>query len=365
MQTPISWYPLTVFRGFHPNFLASNYICHKSQRYGYSYRNVNMATSVAELALSGQVDPVAWETATSTYDAADWQRDMTAKILNFIQKNASWLGLSSPPAEEVKVLDYACGPGVVSLALLPYSTTILGIDINPNQTTEYNRRANTLTNLPTTLIRALPGDLLTPTPPASFSTPEFFNFTYAISSLAFHHIDSPSLGVLRLAERVKSGGKVVLIEFVGREDDGGRVISLDPEVEEDEERRKAEEERRERNVEYRSISHDNRRLARMMRGEFGGQGGKEVGEEVGEDEGEGEDHHHHQEGESRETEGHGHGHKHRHGHGHGPHGFKIEDLEKLFRDTGLVDVKSQVMEDKVEIMGFNDWEIFMIQGTKV
>ncbi|KAK6524782.1 hypothetical protein TWF281_011681 [Arthrobotrys megalospora] len=144
--------------------------------------------------LSQQGNDEFWKTATSSYDSLDWQKKLTSQIRAFIQRQADWLALSSPPATDIKLLDYACGPGVVSLA----------------QTS------------PPSLIRAEEADLFLPDPkdtPAKFNEEEDYkNFDYAFCSAALHHVDSPSLGVQRLADRVKSnGGRVVIIEFLARD----------------------------------------------------------------------------------------------------------------------------------------------------
>ncbi|KAF3928394.1 hypothetical protein AA313_de0202335 [Arthrobotrys entomopaga] len=294
--------------------------------------------------LLAQGNEEAWLTATSSYDSLDWQKKLTSQVRSFIRENASWLSLSSPPTSEVKVLDYACGPGVVSLAILPYTTHLTGIDVNPQQVEEYNRRV-ALASLPETHIKAETADLfIDPSAiPSKFSEEGYNNFDYAFCSAALHHVDDPALGVKRLAERVKAnGGRVVIIEFMLREGD--------------EEGGHGSEERKKENAEYRVRSHDNRHLVE------GAAGGSSQHHH----------HHHHQHG-----EGHGHHHHHHHTgegdgesgeakreHGHGPHGFKVEVMEGYFKDAGLVNVQSLVMPEKVTLMGFGDFEIFMMQGRR-
>lgn len=49
--------------------------------------------------------------------------------------------------------------------------------------------------------------------PASFSGPEFYNFDIAAVGLGFHHFDDPVLAAKRLAERLKPGGVLLIIDF--------------------------------------------------------------------------------------------------------------------------------------------------------
>ncbi|KAK6524781.1 hypothetical protein TWF281_011680 [Arthrobotrys megalospora] len=117
----------------------------------------------------------------------------------------------------------------------------------------------------------------------------------------------------------------------------------------------SEEERLRMNAEYRSHSHDNTHLKDFQKDFL--EAGKQHGV------------YHEQHAHS-----HGHGHQHGHDHGssgegekkhrHGPHGFTIEQMEGWFKDAGLGEVKSVIMEEKIEIMGFGDFEGFMTVGVK-
>ncbi|KAK6346192.1 hypothetical protein TWF730_010523 [Orbilia blumenaviensis] len=303
--------------------------------------------------LSEQGNHEFWKTATSSYDSLDWQKKLTGQIRAFIQRQDTWLALSSPPATEVKLLDYACGPGVVSLSLLPYTTKIVALDVNPHQVAEYNRRSLG-SSYPPSLIRAEEGDLFLADPkdtPEKFSGGEYNNFDYAICSAALHHVDNPALGVQRLAERLKDGGRVVIIEFLARDlnalGEGSMVSPAEAGT---------EEERLKMNEEYRSRSHDNTHMKDFQKDFL------EAGKQHGIYHGQGHSHNHKQ---------HHHEHDHSHGseeggkkHRHGPHGFTLAQMEGWFKDAGLSEVKSVILDEKIEIMGFGDFEGFMTVGVK-
>jgi SAM-dependent methyltransferase len=56
-------------------------------------------------------------------------------------------------------------------------------------------------------------DLATPNPP-SISGPEFYDFDIAAVGLGFHHFDDPALAAKRLAERLKKGGVLMIVDFM-------------------------------------------------------------------------------------------------------------------------------------------------------
>lgn len=166
-----------------------------------------------------------------------------------IQSRLEWIGVdwvkeqqsenteNHHPAKKVRVLDYACGPGMVSRvgtlhapselpietltkaqALAPYATEFRGIDVSENMVNEYNARASSRGFSPTQML-ATRGDLLArekPTP--SVSGPDFYDFDLAVVDLGFHHFEDPALAAKRLVERLKPGkGVLLIIDFVPHE----------------------------------------------------------------------------------------------------------------------------------------------------
>lgn len=85
-----------------------------------------------------------------------------------------------------------------------------GIDSHPKQVERFNEQAK---SLPGDRMWAVEGDLLTPS--AELEKPEWFGFDIAVMSMALHHVPKPEEMLVQLRKRLKSGGTLVLVEFVG------------------------------------------------------------------------------------------------------------------------------------------------------
>ena len=77
---------------------------------------------------------------------------------------------------------------------------------------EYNNRAQD-EGIPVSKMVAYHGNLMKPSgEPSEFDDPQFFDFDMAAVGLGFHHIPDPPLASIRLARRLKSGGKLMIID---------------------------------------------------------------------------------------------------------------------------------------------------------
>ncbi|WYZ45519.1 hypothetical protein EsH8_VIII_000835 [Colletotrichum jinshuiense] len=127
-----------------------------------------------------------------------------------------------PPAtnsKPVKLLDYACGTGLISRALAQFTTHCVGIDISENMVAAYNARAENQ-GLSAEEMHAYQGDLTDPSDPdpAAFSdAARFRGFDVAGVGLGFHHFEDPELSAKRLVERLKPGGVFIILDFLPHE----------------------------------------------------------------------------------------------------------------------------------------------------
>ncbi|KAK5154051.1 hypothetical protein LTR04_006095 [Oleoguttula sp. CCFEE 6159] len=165
----------------------------------------------------------AFDDIAAEYDTQPWQRKMAMTLTHGVQERLDWFGVKwkdegeaegEEGKREVKLLDYACGSGMVSRALMPVVTTIRGIDISSNMVDAYNARARA-SNLSQLQMSAVVGDLFATPPSPSLSGPEYTDFDVAAVGLGFHHFEDPALAIKRLAERLKVGtGVLVILDFL-------------------------------------------------------------------------------------------------------------------------------------------------------
>ncbi|KAI0548452.1 S-adenosyl-L-methionine-dependent methyltransferase [Xylaria curta] len=117
------------------------------------------------------------------------------------------------PRREVRLLDYACGTGMMSRTFAPYTTQCIGMDISEKMVDAYNTRAENQGLSPEEM-HALFGDLISDTPSDALSSPELFNFDIAVVGGGFHHFGDPALAAKRLVERLKPGGVLLIWDFL-------------------------------------------------------------------------------------------------------------------------------------------------------
>lgn len=170
----------------------------------------------------------------STYSSSDTQKrfgNLINKATAFVQANISAIGVEfndpsasfeNTPRKEIRVLDYACGPGTVTNMLIGRATEFVGIDLSPNMVKEYNNRFTPSSNQDKSQsastervnARAYVGNLTSAADPAeSFSDPRFFNFDLVAIGFGFHHFDNLPLTTARLVERLKPGGILMILDF--------------------------------------------------------------------------------------------------------------------------------------------------------
>jgi SAM-dependent methyltransferase len=101
-----------------------------------------------------------------------------------------------------RVLDVACGPGLVSLALAPHAAHVTGLDVTPamlDQARDLQRQRG-LANLAWELGRA---DAL-PYPDAAFDA--------VVTRWSFHHLLDPAAALAEMVRVCRSGGRVVVAD---------------------------------------------------------------------------------------------------------------------------------------------------------
>lgn len=135
------------------------------------------------------------------------------KLKDFI--GVDWADGGEGDKKAVRLLDYACGTGLVSRALAQYVTQSVGVDISDNMVGAYNARAENQ-GLTKDVMHAYPGNLLdreNPDPP-SLADPLFSNFDVAAVGLGAHHFADPDFAAAQLARRLRPGGVLFIVDFL-------------------------------------------------------------------------------------------------------------------------------------------------------
>ncbi|UKZ55828.1 hypothetical protein TrVGV298_009652 [Trichoderma virens] len=148
-------------------------------------------------------------------DWQQWVRDLHEQVVEFLKSPEfpSWLGLPSQSA--CRMLDYACGDGIISKGLKQYFSSIVGVDVSGSMLDKYRKTAADL-SCSTDEMVGVRGDLLSdnvqPTDPP---LPEevLRNFDLVVISMALHHFEDPERALQRLATRLKVGGVFMVVDW--------------------------------------------------------------------------------------------------------------------------------------------------------
>ncbi|KAJ6023651.1 hypothetical protein N7540_004448 [Penicillium herquei] len=163
-----------------------------------------------------------WNGASQNVFKDKWVHDLQNQISEFLTGNPDWIGVQLSGNEDgrsVKVMDYACGNGIVSRSLHNLFSRCIGVDLSDGMLDKYRGTAAEL-GLDESRMLAVQGDLLAPTvqptrPP--LSEDELSNFDLVALCMALHHVEDIHLATRRLAERLRPGGVLLIIDWATRD----------------------------------------------------------------------------------------------------------------------------------------------------
>ncbi|CEJ91425.1 hypothetical protein VHEMI07136 [[Torrubiella] hemipterigena] len=147
--------------------------------------------------------------------AADYDnryKETLGRIENELRDNLDLIGIK----QGGRLLDYACGTGLLSRTFQSHVGQTVGIDISENMVEMFNANA-AAKGLTKDQCYAYFGNLIDPSDavgPPSLAGPEFQSFDVAGVGAGFHHFDDTILAATRLGERLKSGGTFFIVDFL-------------------------------------------------------------------------------------------------------------------------------------------------------
>lgn len=158
------------------------------------------------------------------------------KLTQAIQERRDFVAVEWASAHtNVKMLDYACGPGFLSKVRIsppsfvayslsgrkifaPYVSSITAIDTSPTMIEKYTASIDGL-NLECKNVTALVGNFLSDPPePASLADDKLYDFDLITVGAALHHFPSASQAVQRLATRLRPGGVMYIQDLLEKND---------------------------------------------------------------------------------------------------------------------------------------------------
>ncbi|KAL3475918.1 hypothetical protein BJX99DRAFT_258996 [Aspergillus californicus] len=130
------------------------------------------------------------------------------RIQSCLRLNIDCLGIDG--SQPQRVLNYACGNGIVPSPIFP-TATFQGIAIATSQVRRYNDKAGKLLGESHGRMFAIQGDLYDPQPVLN---QDWTDFDTCIISFALHHTKDPVDMLTRLRQRLRKGGTLVIVDFL-------------------------------------------------------------------------------------------------------------------------------------------------------
>ena len=172
----------------------------------------------------------------STYGTQDWHQHLERTVSSALLARHSWLGLSEARSEAgansargKRLLDYACGPGMVTRTLAPYVDFAVGVDVSERMVERYRELAG---SLKLQEVEGIVGNLVDGEEERARKGEEesvsatnigdssalgaLRDFDVAVVGLGFHHFDDPMRAAKALASRLREkGGVLLVVDFIG------------------------------------------------------------------------------------------------------------------------------------------------------
>ncbi|KAI5851260.1 S-adenosyl-L-methionine-dependent methyltransferase [Morchella snyderi] len=168
---------------------------------------------------SASTDPVVQDMAeinrkyfneqAENYNSHTSHQKVTQIIADEVLKRKEWSGVAWDE-DNTRLLDYACGTGMFSKILAPYTKQLIGMDLSEGMVDLFNKSVHDQ-GIPSEEMRAIVANLCVDKPDPVLSDPDYHDFDAVISTFALHHVSDAPLAINRLVERLKKETGVLLI----------------------------------------------------------------------------------------------------------------------------------------------------------
>lgn len=129
--------------------------------------------------------------------AKEWDSESKIKMMTELaKKTLPYLNLKSP----VDIMDFGCGTGLFGLEFADYAKTLTGVDTSEGMLEVFDKKTQGHDEIKSVLV-----DL----------EKETLNqkFDLIVSSMAFHHLESPLKMILKLKAMLNPGGQIAIVDL--------------------------------------------------------------------------------------------------------------------------------------------------------
>ncbi|AOW07409.1 S-adenosyl-L-methionine-dependent methyltransferase [Yarrowia lipolytica] len=125
-----------------------------------------------------------------------------------------------------KVLDFAGGLGLVAQRISSYTSEVVGVDVSPKMVEGFNEAVLNQGITPKEM-RAIVADISKPADFEKVKQEALGGFNIVFSSLSFHHLPDIDGTLEKLFDLTKSGGTILIIDFISISGEGAGEIFPD------------------------------------------------------------------------------------------------------------------------------------------
>ncbi|KAF1991581.1 S-adenosyl-L-methionine-dependent methyltransferase [Aulographum hederae CBS 113979] len=145
------------------------------------------------------------------------ERRMTSELRDrLVWIGIEWANKDVEASKDVRLLDYACGTGMMTRTFAPHITSATGVDVSPAMIKAFNTCIPD-SGLPYHRVSAVVGDIISDPPSSSVTGPDFQDFDLIAIGFAYHHFEHQDVSVRKLSERLKPGGVFLITDFAGEQ----------------------------------------------------------------------------------------------------------------------------------------------------